>query len=51
MKILTFYRLTFGQPRQDELIAALGAAGNYARFKDLIINLSPILFYKKDNIE
>jgi len=50
MKILTFYRLTFGQPRQDELIAALGAAGNSARFKDLIINLSPILFYKKDNI-
>ena len=46
LKILTFYRLTFGQPRQDELINALGEAGNYSKLKDLIINLSPILFYK-----
>jgi len=46
LKILAFYRLTFGQPRQDELINALGEAGDYSKLKDLIINLSPILFYK-----
>lgn len=46
LKILAFYRLTFGQPRQEELINALGEAGDYSKLKDLIINLSPILFYK-----
>ena len=46
IKILAFYRLTFGQPRQDDLINALGQIGNKDRFKNLIINLSPILFYK-----
>ncbi len=48
IKILAFYRLTFGQPRQDELISALGSAGSNIEFKDLIINLSPILFYKDE---
>ena len=46
IKILTFYRLTFGQPRQDDLINALGQFADSNKFKDLIINLSPILFYK-----
>jgi len=44
MKILTFYRLTFGQPRQEELIEALGKKGLDENFEDLIINLCPLLF-------
>jgi hypothetical protein len=49
LKILTLYRLTFGQPRQEELIEAL-YEGNYdGDIKDslnaLIINLSPLKFY------
>ncbi len=48
MKILTFYRLTFGQPRQEELVNALHGTGfsedAFKRLDDLIINLSPIRF-------
>lgn len=48
IKILTFYRLTFGQPRQEELVDALHNSGfsdeAIQRLDDLIINLSPIRF-------
>ncbi|WP_205685684.1 hypothetical protein [Flavipsychrobacter stenotrophus] len=48
IKILTFYRLTFGQPRQSELIEALHEYGfeddAIRKLDDLIINLSPIRF-------
>jgi len=48
IKILTFYRLTFGQPRQSELIEALHEYGFddevIQKLDDLIINLSPIRF-------
>lgn len=48
IKILTFYRLTFGQPRQQELIDALHDAGFsnaiIGQLDELIINLSPIKF-------
>jgi len=48
IKILTFYRLTFGQPRQEELVDALHESGFsdevIKKLDDLIINLSPISF-------
>jgi hypothetical protein len=48
IKILTFYRLTFGQPRQEELVDALHSSGLsdevIQNLDDLIINLSPIKF-------
>lgn len=48
LKVLTYYRLTFGQPRQDELIEALAEYENDPAFKNqldaLMINLSPINF-------
>ena len=48
MKILTFYRLTFGQPRQEELVNALHDSGfsddEIKKLDNLIINLSPIKF-------
>jgi hypothetical protein len=48
IKILTFYRLTFGQPRQEELVDALHDSGFsdevIQKLDDLIINLSPIRF-------
>ena len=48
LKVLTFYRLTFGQPRQEELIEAL-YEGKFNEEQNkmldqLIINLSPIRF-------
>jgi len=50
MKILTFYRLTFGQPRQEELVEALHEYGfdNEAiqKLDKLIINLSPMRFFQ-----
>lgn len=50
IKILTFYRLTFGQPRQEELVDALheyGASDELIKKLDnLVINLSPITFHK-----
>ncbi len=45
IRILTFYRLTFGQPRQEELINALGKNDISDNFNDLLINLSPLIFY------
>jgi len=49
LKVLTMYRLTFGQPRQEELIDALYEGNFDENFQEildeLIINLSPIKFY------
>jgi hypothetical protein len=48
LKVLTFYRLTFGQPRQEELIDALydGKLNKEQNsiLDQLIINLSPMNF-------
>jgi hypothetical protein len=48
IKVLTFYRLTFGQPRQEELVEALSGYGfseeMIKQLDDLKINLSPIKF-------
>jgi hypothetical protein len=50
IKILTFYRLTFGQPRQEELVEALDEYGfdeeAIKKLDDLIINLTPIRFFQ-----
>jgi hypothetical protein len=48
IKILTYYRLTFGQPRQDELVEALNNCDLnediLQEINSLIIDLSPIKF-------
>ncbi|MEJ1242172.1 helicase-related protein [Chryseolinea sp. T2] len=48
LKILTYYRLTFGQPRQAELVDAFHAEGfseeDLRNLNRLTINLSPICF-------
>jgi hypothetical protein len=44
-KVLAYYRLTLGQPRQDELIELIDD-NNYGILNDLMINLAPILFQK-----
>jgi hypothetical protein len=48
IKVLAFYRLTFGQPRQDELIEALNALDldkvEKDKLKELMIELSPVVF-------
>jgi hypothetical protein len=49
-KVLAYYRLTFGQPRQEELITALAQGANSIqadKLKELMINLSPIKFLRK----
>lgn len=44
LKILARYRLTLGQPRQEELLAGLSARGlNDSELRELFINLSPIM--------
>lgn len=49
IRILIYYRLTFGQPRQEELIEALNQKGfseeGIKKIEQLIINLSPICFF------
>lgn len=50
LKVLTYYRLTFGQPRQEELVDAL-YKGNLENndleyLNELIVNLSPMVFGK-----
>lgn len=49
IKMLAFYRLTFGQPRQEELVEALHSSGfsdeAIKQLETLIINLSPIRFF------
>ncbi len=42
LKILTYYRLTFGQARQDELIDALNGKVDKEVFNELMINLSSL---------
>jgi hypothetical protein len=48
LKVLAYYRLTFGQPRQDELIEAMAEAGISENEKiliqNLMLDLSPISF-------
>ncbi|MEK6537671.1 MAG: hypothetical protein AABZ46_00875, partial [Nitrospirota bacterium] len=48
LRVLAFYRLTFGQPRQEELIEALATVYSSEeaadRFHQLLINLSPITY-------
>ena len=48
IKILTYYRLTFGQPRQEELVESLNGIGfnedDIKKLDELMINLSPITF-------
>ena len=47
LKVLAYYRFTFGQPRQDELIQILEENfddNEIVLLKDLMINLSPISF-------
>lgn len=48
LKVLTYYRLTFGQPRQEELIEALYESNYSNEIKELLdkllINLSPMNF-------
>jgi hypothetical protein len=48
IKVLAFYRLTFGQPRQDELIEALDSVDldfeEKTQLRELMIELSPIKF-------
>jgi hypothetical protein len=49
LRVLAYYRFTFGQPRQDELIQILEENFNTNEIdliKDLMINLSPIYFNK-----
>jgi hypothetical protein len=50
--VLAFYRLTFGQPRQDELVEALFSGADSLelenRIDELVINLSPIMFESRN---
>jgi len=48
LTVLAYYRLTFGQPRQEELIKALDYMKEPEinnKIKELMINLSPFTFY------
>lgn len=48
LKVLAYYRITFGQPRQEELIMALSINANEKKIgeiSDLLIDLSPMRFY------
>jgi len=51
LKVLSLYRLTFGQPRQDELIDAIDGSSfteeERKNIYELMIDLSPISFQKK----
>ena len=42
LKILGLYRLTFGQPRQEELAVALDETLNDEQKQRLLINLCPL---------
>ena len=44
LKVLAYYRFTFGQPRQDELIEILEDGADSKLINELLINLSPIYF-------
>jgi hypothetical protein len=49
IKVLTYYRLTFGQPRQEDLVESLSSLGydseEIAMLDDLMMKLCPMLFY------
>ena len=45
IKILSLYRLTLGQPRQEELIAVLNNTLSETEKADLFMNLSPYYHY------
>lgn len=49
IKVLTYYRLTFGQPRQEELVEALSSLGyesdEVKMLDELMVNLSPMHFH------
>jgi hypothetical protein len=45
LEILALYRLTFGQPRQEELIAALASTERSQEIHPLMLKLSPIAFH------
>lgn len=47
LKVLAYYRFTFGQPRQEELIQILADNGNLLDLNKLAINLSPISYDNK----
>lgn len=49
IKILSLYRLTLGQPRQEELLQHLFTKHNDEQLRQLFINLSP--FYKSAKTE
>lgn len=49
IKILSLYRLTLGQPRQEELISILDKELTEAQYKELFMNLSPF-YHQKDTI-
>ncbi|MCC9138705.1 DEAD/DEAH box helicase family protein [Pontibacter silvestris] len=42
LKVLAYYRFTFGQPRQEELIQVIQNFDDPAAIQELMINLSPI---------
>lgn len=45
IKVLSLYRLTLGQPRQEELLNALGSSFEQIdNIDDLFINLSPFKY-------
>lgn len=50
IKVLTYYRLTFGQPRQEDLVESLSGLGYDSEeikiLDGLMMNLSPMLFHK-----
>jgi hypothetical protein len=47
LRVLAYYRFTFGQPRQDELIEILEDANDTTLLDELLINLSPMYFKHK----
>ena len=53
LKVLAYYRLTFGQPRQDELIEAMSEAGlnenDKSLLNDLMLNLTPISYLNQED--
>jgi hypothetical protein len=53
LTVLAYYRLTFGQPRQDELIEAMANAGfdenDQLLLQKLMLDLTPISFMKQED--
>jgi hypothetical protein len=54
LKVLAYYRITFGQPRQEELVKALADRinnGKMDEIMDLLINLSSMSFYHQNSAQ